>query len=56
MEWINKTELLDHFLLVGEKHNVADYMSAMDVANALLGDFSSICFNDMYSSAMSDKI
>lgn len=31
MEWINKIGLLDHFLLVGERHNVADYMSAMDV-------------------------
>ena len=28
----------------------------MNVANAILGDFSSICFNDMYSSAISDKI
>ena len=31
MEWINKTGFSDHFLLAGEKHNVADYMSAMDI-------------------------
>ena len=30
-EWINKTGFSDHFLLAGEKHNVADYMSAMDI-------------------------
>lgn len=31
MEWINKTGSSNHFLLAGEKHNVADYMSAMDI-------------------------
>ena len=31
MEWINKTGFSDHFILAGEKHNVGDYMCAMDV-------------------------
>ena len=31
MEWINNTGFSDHFLLAGEKHNIADYMSAMDI-------------------------
>jgi len=31
MEWINKTGFPDHFILAGEKNNVADYMSAMDI-------------------------
>jgi len=31
MEWINNTGFSDHFLLAGEKHNIADYMRAMDI-------------------------
>ena len=31
MEWINNTGFSDHFLLAGEKQNIADYMSAMDI-------------------------
>lgn len=31
MEWINKTGFTDHFLLLGQKHNIAEYMSAMDI-------------------------
>ena len=31
MEWLNNTGFSDHFLLAGEKHNVSDYMSAMDI-------------------------
>ena len=31
MDWINNTGFSDHFLLAGEKHNVADYMRAMDI-------------------------
>jgi glycosyltransferase involved in cell wall biosynthesis len=31
MEWINKTGFSENFIMVGEKHNIHEYMNAMDV-------------------------
>lgn len=31
IEWINKTGFSENFIMVGEKHNIPEYMNAMDV-------------------------